>query len=208
MRILAESEDAWSLAQEHLKRGDLIAFPTDTVYGIGCDPFNEKAIESIYIAKGRELQKAIPLLMSGPQQLPVAALWLPDAARTLASQFWPGALTLVVPRAQGLPAALGGGDTIAVRVPDHPALRSFIAACGGLIAATSANLSGQPDAVNAQQVANYLGQHVAVVVDGGETAGSVPSTVVDCTSDPPRILRQGALHTDSLMRALGYADAP
>jgi L-threonylcarbamoyladenylate synthase len=203
MQILRASEYAWSQALAHVKRGDLIAFPTDTVYGVGCDPFNRAAIEAIYTAKGRERQKAIPLLMSGPEMLSAAARWMPAAAKTLAFRFWPGALTLVVPRGDGLPYELGGGDTIAVRVPDHAELRQFIAACGGLIAATSANLSGEPDAVSAQQAADYLGNHVAVVINGGETAGNVPSTVVDCTSDPPRILRAGALDPALLKQALG-----
>jgi len=180
----------------------LIVFPTDTVYGVGCDPFNVRAINAIYEAKGRERQKAIPLLLSGADQLGAVSSELPEAAKLLASRFWPGALTLVVPQSASLPDELGGGDTIAVRVPDHAELRDFIAACGGLLAATSANQSGERDAVNAQQAAGYLGEQVAIIIDGGETPGNVPSTVVDCTSDPPRVLRTGALDPALLMQVL------
>jgi len=186
-----------------VKRGELVVFPTDTVYGVGCNPFNVRAINAIYEAKGRERQKAIPLLLSGADQLGAVSSELPDAAKLLASRFWPGALTLVVPQSAHLPAELGGGDTIAVRVPNHAELRDFIAACGGLLAATSANQSGERDAVNAQQAADYLGEQVGIIIDGGETPGNVPSTVVDCTSDPPRVLRAGALDPALLRQALG-----
>jgi len=182
--------------------GKLVVFPTDTVYGIGCDPQNVKAIEAIYDAKGRDKQKAIPLLLSGPEQLPKVAPSLPEAAQVLGSEFWPGGLTLVVPRGEGLPAELGGGDSIAVRVPDHAELRAFIDQCGGLIAATSANRSGEPDAVTAQQAASYLLDKVALIIDGGATGGGVPSTVVDCTTDLPHVLRAGALEPARLGEAL------
>jgi L-threonylcarbamoyladenylate synthase len=203
MRILSASPKAWEQALACVKRGELVVFPTDTVYGVGCDPFNVRAIDAIYEAKGRERQKAIPLLLSGADQLGAVSSELPEAAKLLASHFWPGALTLVVPQSASLPDELGGGDTIAVRVPDHAELRDFIAACGGLLAATSANQSGQRDAVNAQQAADYLGEHVALILDGGETPGNVPSTVVDCTSDPPRVLRAGALAPALLRQVLG-----
>ncbi len=203
MLILPTSPQAWEQALACVKRGELVIFPTDTVYGVGCDPFNVQAINTIYEAKGRERQKAIPLLLSGADQLGAVSLELPEAAGLLASRFWPGALTLVVPQSARLPAELGRGDTIAVRVPDHAELRDFIAACGGLIAATSANQSGQQDAVNAQQAADYLGEHVAIILDGGETPGNVPSTVVDCTSNPPRVLRTGALDPALLRQAVG-----
>jgi L-threonylcarbamoyladenylate synthase len=202
MPLLLTSPQAWEQALASVKRGELIVFPTDTVYGVGCDPFNVRAINAIYEAKGRERQKAIPLLLSGADQLGAVSSELSEAAKLLASRFWPGALTLVVPQSANLPAELGGGDTIAVRVPDHAELRGFIAACGGLLAATSANQSGQQDAVNAQQAADYLGEHVAIIIDGGETPGNVPSTVVDCTSGPPRILRAGALDPALLRQVL------
>lgn len=198
MTILPESPQSWRTARTAVKQGGLVAFPTDTVYGVGCDPYNPKAIDAIYEVKGRDRLKAIPLLLSGPDQLAKVTASVPPVAQKLAGRFWPGALTLVLLRQGGLPAELGGGDTIAVRVPDHAALREFIASCGGLLAVTSANLSGQPDALDADQAAAYLGAKVSLVVDGGATRGNVPSTVVDCVAEIPRILRPGALDPELL----------
>lgn len=208
MPVELASAATWSRAVREVQEGNLVVFPTDTVYGVGCDPHNVKAIEAIYDAKGRDKQKAIPLLLSGPEHLAGVAASLPRAARVLGELFWPGGMTLVVPRAHGLPEELGGGTTIAVRVPDHHELRAFIAACGGIIAATSANRSGEPDATDATQAASYLSDKVALVVDGGATKGSVPSTVVDCTAEPPLILRAGALdpiHLEEALRAQGLS---
>ncbi|HYP40194.1 MAG TPA: L-threonylcarbamoyladenylate synthase [Chloroflexia bacterium] len=201
MPIREASPETWRLAAQAVAAGDVVAFPTDTVYGVGCDPYCVAAINAIYQIKGRAQQKALPLLLSGQEQLTLVAGALPDAAARLGEQFWPGALTLVVPRAAGLPDELGGGTTIAVRVPAHDDLRAFIEACGGAMASTSANLSGQPDALDAGQVAGYFGESIDMIVDGGRVQGGVPSTVVDCTVEPPGILRQGAV-SESAIRAL------
>jgi L-threonylcarbamoyladenylate synthase len=201
MPIREASPETWRLAAQAVSEGGVIAFPTDTVYGIGCDPYCVQAINAIYEIKGRAQQKALPLLLSGKERLDQVAGVLPDAAARLGECLWPGALTLVVPRAPGLPDELGGGSTIAVRVPAHDGLRAFIEACGGAIASTSANLSGQPDALDAGQVAGYFGESVDVIVDGGRVQGGVPSTVVDCTVEPPAILRQGAV-SEAAIRAV------
>jgi L-threonylcarbamoyladenylate synthase len=202
MTVLTESQEAWKRAAEVLQSGGLVVFPTDTVYGVGCDPRDPEAIGRVYQAKGREHTKAIPLLLSDVSHLNDVASEVPDAARALGSEFWPGALTLVVWRAEGLPAELGGGDTIAVRVPNHEGLRGCIEVCGGAVAATSANLSGQPDATDARQAEAYLGSQVDLIVDGGPSGGSVPSTVVNCTVSPPRILRVGAISVEQVRRVL------
>jgi L-threonylcarbamoyladenylate synthase len=196
-------EQAWELARRILAEGRLVVFPTDTVYGIACDPYNVGAIARVYEAKRRPAQKALPLLLSGVHRIGDVALSIPDCARRLGEAFWPGALTLVVPRKPTLPQALSGGDTIAVRVPDHDQLRAFIESFGGAVAATSANISGQPDALDARQAADYFGDSVDLIVDGGPAAGGVPSTVVNCTADPPQILRVGALSEEQIRRALG-----
>jgi L-threonylcarbamoyladenylate synthase len=199
MNVRAASPETWDLAAHLVREGLLVVFPTDTVYGIGCDARNPAATGAIYSAKGRSSLKAIPLLLSDPNALKLVARSASAQAEALARAFWPGALTLVVERQPGLPAELGGGDTIAVRVPAHEELRAFIRKCGGYIAATSANLSGMPDALDAQSAAAYFGDAVALIVDGGSAAGGIPSTVVDCTVTPPRVLREGAIPT----RAIG-----
>jgi L-threonylcarbamoyladenylate synthase len=181
----------------------LIAFPTDTVYGVACDLLNVAAINRLYEAKSRDRLKALPLLLAGPEVVSKVALQVPASAELLGEQLWPGALTLVVNARSELPPELGGGGTIAVRVPDHDELRAFLAECGGALATSSANVSGQPDAVTAEQAASYLGDWVAVVVDGGRTRGGVPSTVVDCTGNPPVILRAGAIPDAAIWAALG-----
>jgi tRNA threonylcarbamoyl adenosine modification protein (Sua5/YciO/YrdC/YwlC family) len=193
MQILETNPKSWRLARQAIADGELVAFPTDTVYGVACDPYNIEAIERLYAAKGRMREKAIPLLLSSASRCSEIAGRLPEGATRLGSAFWPGALTLVVPRAANLPAELGGGDTIAVRVPDHAELRAFIESCGGALATSSANLSGRSDAVRAEQAAEYLGDSVKVIIDGGTTRGGVPSTVVNCVVDPPAILREGAI---------------
>lgn len=201
MRLLPESAASWNIASQSLRSGKLVCFPTDTVYGLGCDPFNVSAIKATYVAKGRDFAKPLPLLLGDVGHVADVSVSLPESARLLVEAFWPGALTLVLPRHPSLPVELGGGATIAVRVPNHTGLRGFIESSGGAVAATSANRSGEPDAVTAEQAAAYLGAHVEVVIDGGASHGGVPSTVVDCTGSVPKILRLGAL-SEALIQAV------
>ncbi len=182
-----------------------MVFPTDTVYGIGCDARNHAAISAIYAAKGRSTLKAIPLLLSDEDSLATVARHLPPPAQALARRYWPGALTLVVERRADLPEELGGGETIAVRVPDHDELRAFIRECGGLIAATSANRSGSPDALEARSAAAYFGDSVELTVDGGRAAGGIPSTVVNCAVWPPLVLREGAIRQQEILEVIDAA---
>lgn len=202
MNMLPANKDALMLCADAIRLGGLVVFPTDTVYGVGCDPYNVAAIRRIYRAKGRAQAKALPLLLSEASRISDVAQETPEAARLLGAAFWPGALTLVVWRRPGLPPELGGGSTIAVRVPDHAWVREFIGLCGGALATTSANLSGEPDATDARTAASYLGADVEFVVDGGASAGGVPSTVVDCTTRPVRVLRAGAISEQSINNVL------
>jgi tRNA threonylcarbamoyl adenosine modification protein (Sua5/YciO/YrdC/YwlC family) len=202
-KILLASPVAWEEAAGAIERGDLVVFPTDTVYGVACDPYNADALQKIYEAKGRPEQKAIPLLLAGPEVLEKVAGKLGMAARALAEEYWPGALTMVVPRNPGLPAQLGTGGTIAVRVPDHDGLRAFLAVCGGALAATSANRSGEPDALDATRAAGYLGDHIAIYIDDGPSPGGRPSTVVDCTGESLRILREGDITVRQIREIAG-----
>lgn len=192
--------ESWQAAREVIQNGGLVAFPTDTVYGVACDPYNVSAITQLYEAKSRDRMKALPLLLADVGEVGKVARSVPEIAQKLGKRFWPGALTLVIPRNPNLPDALGGGNTIAVRVPDHAELRGFLALCGGALATSSANLSGQPDATTAQQAAEYLGEHVGVIIDGGPTPGGIPSTVVDCTQEPPAVVRAGVIPKDAVER--------
>jgi L-threonylcarbamoyladenylate synthase len=196
------SFESWQLARQAIANGELVAFPTDTVYGLACDPYNVEAIARLYAAKSRDRLKALPLLLADVDIVSQVAPAVPRCAEQLGGRFWPGALTLVVAARPELPKELGGECTIAVRVPDHSELRDFLAACGGALAASSANLSGMPDAVTAQQAADYLGDSVAIIVDEGPTRGGVPSTVVDCTHEPPKVLRHGAIPDHEIEAAL------
>ena len=190
------------LALSILKRGGLVAFPTDTVYGVGALAFDGAAVESIYAAKDRPVEKAIPVLIGDAADLDKVAVGIPRAALALAARFWPGALTLVLPKRPDLPEAVSATPTVGVRVPDHPVARALLRAAGPL-AVTSANLSGQPSPSIAQEVLAQLGGRIEIVIDGGKTPGGVPSTLVDCTGREPVILREGPVSQAEILAVWG-----
>ncbi len=196
--------EAFAHAVRLLRAGKVVAFPTDTVYGVGAMGFHVRAIERLYEVKERERDKAIPYLLADARALDQVARTIPDAARVLAAKFWPGALTLVVPALPRVPRILtAGGDTVAVRVPNHPGAQALIDSLGMPLAATSANVSGGPDPATAAQVFKQLEGRLPVILDGGATKGNVPSTVVDVTCDPPRVLRIGVITVQELEATLG-----
>ena len=184
-------------ALEILRAGGLVAFPTDTVYGLGCLAFDQAAIESIYVAKDRPLEKAIPILIADVDDLDRVAYDVPELARRLASRFWPGPLTLVVPKRVDLPAAVSATATVGVRVPDHEAARTLLRAAGPM-AVTSANLSGRASPRAVSEVIAQLNGRSPLVLDGGETRGGVPSTVVDVSGARPVILREGPITSEQI----------
>lgn len=188
-------------ALEVLKSGGLVAFPTDTVYGVGTLAFDNAAIESIYTAKDRPIEKAIPILIGEMSDLDKVAVDIPNMARIFASRFWPGPLTCVVPKKQTLPLAVSATSTVAVRIPDHPDARALLIAAGPM-AVTSANISGQPSPVTAMEVFNQLNGRIPLILDGGTTPGGIPSTLVDCTGEQPIILREGPISLNDLLAAL------
>lgn len=193
--------EALRRALRALQAGELVAFPTDTVYGLGASLRYPASILKLYEVKGREAAKAIPILVSSPQELGLVAQHLAEVAQRLAERFWPGPLTLVVPRRPDLPAELSPYPTIGVRMPDHPDALALLRVAGPL-AVTSANLSGQPSAVTAQEVLAQLDGRIPLVLDGGACPGGISSTVVDTTSPELRILRQGPLTLNDLISAL------
>lgn len=200
----ASDTQAFAHAVRLLRAGKVIAFPTDTVYGIGADGFNERAIEQLFVVKERERGKAIPYLLADAKDLAKVARAVPHAAHLLAQKFWPGGLTLVVPAGARVPKILiAGGDTIAVRVPNHPTTRALIDSLGAPLAATSANISGGENPANAQDVFAQLNGRLPLILDGGATRGNVPSTVVDVTTDLPKVLRVGVISAEEIQRALG-----
>lgn len=187
-----------------LRAGEVVAFPTDTVYGIAADTWNDEAVRRLYAIKERPAQKAIALLLSGPEQLSVVTEYRSPALEELARRFWPGGLTVVVPWRPDVRVA---GErplrTVGVRVPDHPIPLAIIKEMGIPLATTSANLSGAPSAVTAQEVDRQIGDRIALVIDGGPCPGGKDSTVVDLTTEPPTIRRLGAVPVDELEKVLG-----
>jgi L-threonylcarbamoyladenylate synthase len=206
--LSCNDSQALAYAVQLLRAGQVIAFPTDTVYGVGADGFNERAIEQLFVVKERERGKAIPYLLADTADLAKVVREMPRAAQILAEKFWPGGLTLVVPASPRVPKILiAGGDTVAVRVPNHPTTRALIATLGVPLAATSANISGGPDPANAQEVLAQLNGRIPLVLDGGATRGNVPSTVVDVTSDPPKVLRVGVIAVEEIERVIGKCNS-
>jgi len=184
-----------------LKRGGVVAFPTDTVYGLGADAFNPEAVERIYLVKKRPRHLPLPLLIGDMKQLAVVAEPLTEVALFLAQRFWPGGLTLVLPKAGGLPACLGGAG-VAVRLPAHPVCQALIRGVGSPITGTSANISGKPSALTAGEVREQLGNGVDLVIDGGRCPGGVESTVVDLSGEKPAILRRGIISEEEIDRVV------
>lgn len=175
-----------------LRAGQLVAFPTDTVYGLGALAFDGATALKLYAAKERPPEKAIPILVADRADLDQVAIDLPPIAYRLMERFWPGALTLVVLKRPAVPVEVSAGDTIAVRIPDLELTRALLRLTGPL-AVTSANRSTGPNPRTAQEVLDQLAGRIDAVIDGGVTPGGVPSTVLDCAASEPRILRAGAL---------------
>ena len=205
-RILPDGEAARDEAVELLRAGLIVAVPTDTVYGIAADLALPDAIERLFAAKRRPPEKAVAVLLADMAQAATLGEITPHA-RVLGERFWPGGLTLVLPVRPGavLPRVLAAGaPTIGVRVPDHDAPRA-IARTLGPLPTTSANVSGEVDARDAQEIAARLGDAIALVIDGGPIHGGPASTVVDCTWDLPVILRAGAIPAELIVEALERA---
>ena len=189
------------LAKQMLERGGLVAFPTDTVYGLGVMAFNPLAIDQLYTVKGRDPSKAIAVLLGDMDALAQVANKIKTTTLLLAERFWPGPLTLIMPQNPALPSNLSPLPTIGVRMPDHKFALALLNQTGPL-AVTSANLSGRPNTTTAEEVSEQLKGHINLILDGGKTPGGLPSTVVDCTSDELLILRQGPITRAQLLSAL------
>jgi len=202
MEIVTTIDSEWKeRAIKVLARGELVAFPTDTVYGLGVDAFNDQAVRKLFLAKGRALEKAIPVLVANLEQFVDVVERTNLTAMRLVEKFWPGPLTIVLEQASDLASAISAYGTVGVRIPDHPIAQELILEAGPL-AVTSANRSGDPEACSAEEIEVKMGAQVHLVVDGGRTLGGQPSTVVDCTQDPPKILRAGPIHEEEIHAVL------
>lgn len=191
---IPQTTESLSLIAETINRGGIIAFRTDTFYGLGADPFNRGALQRIKQLKGREAAKPILVVISGLDQI---ARFISERSRAfnlLAERFWPGALTLIGQAAETVPDEITAGTgTIGVRLPDDDKVRTLVRSCGGALTATSANLSGSDPARTAAEVESYFGATVDLIIDGGAARVDLPSTVVDAGGAEPRLIREGAV---------------
>jgi L-threonylcarbamoyladenylate synthase len=205
-RVAAASPAAIAAAAQLLRAGEVVAFPTETVYGLGADAANPDAVRRIFAIKGRPADHPVIVHLGDAADARHWTRSVPDAARRLASAFWPGPLTLILPRAPGVPDIVTGGqDSVGLRVPAHPVAQALLAAFGGGIAAPSANRFGRISPTTAGHVADDLGDAAAMIVDGGACAVGIESTIVAFAGDEPVLLRPGGIAAEQLARALGRA---
>ena len=203
-RIEAPTPAAIASAVDRLRAGELVAFPTETVYGLGADAGNPDAVRRIFAAKGRPADHPVIVHLYDTLQLTRWVRAVPDGARKLAAAFWPGPLTLILPRASHVSDILTGGqDSVGLRVPSHPVARELLSLFGDGIAAPSANRFGHISPTTARHVADDLGDAVTMILDGGACAVGIESTIVAFTGDVPMLLRPGGIGAFELSRALG-----
>lgn len=202
---ITPTDKAIDLAAARLRQGGVVIFPTDTLYGVGAIATLDDAVRRVFLIKGRDLSKPLPLLLADPQDIVLVAADVPDTAWVLTEHFWPGGLTVVVKRnPQFHSLALAGGDTVAVRVPDQSIARAIIRAAGAPVTGTSANRAGGPAPRTATEAAEQIGNAVDLLIDAGVCPGGVESTVLDVTEQPPRILRAGAIRREEIESVLGF----
>jgi L-threonylcarbamoyladenylate synthase len=197
--LSASDPAAMARATALLRAGGLVAFPTDTVYGVGAPFSNATAVQRIYVAKGRSETKGIPILLASLTDLRLVVSGASKGAHRLMAAFWPGPLTLILAKSPAVPPAVTQTASVAVRLPDHRLTRALIAAVGIPLAVTSANRSGEPATTDPAVVRQSLEGRIAAVLDGGIAPGGMPSTIVDCTVEPPRVLRPGPIASTAIL---------
>lgn len=203
LRSCAQIVDAASL----LREGAVVAFPTETVYGLGANALSDAAVEKIFQAKGRPSDNPLIVHISAIEQLATIAAKVPEKGKELMQAFWPGPLTIILPRTEQVASLVTAGlDSVGVRMPDHPIALAIIEQAGVPIAAPSANRSGRPSPTTAAHVLSDLDGRVAGVLDGGATGVGVESTVIDVTVDPPIILRPGGITREQMEAVIGPVD--
>jgi L-threonylcarbamoyladenylate synthase len=203
-QVLEATPEALTRAAEVIRAGGLVAFPTETVYGLGADALSEAAVARIFEAKERPRGNPLIVHVADATALDEVAVRVTDRAREVVASFWPGPLTLVLDRAAAVPLITTGGlDTVAVRVPAHPVAQGLIRAAGRPLAAPSANRSGRPSPTRAPHVLEDLGGRIELILDGGSTSVGLESTVLDMTTEPPTLLRPGGVTLEQLEAHLG-----
>ena len=191
-------------ATELLRAGEVVALPTETVYGLAANALDEKAVAKIFQIKGRPAHNPIIVHVAGNEMAKSCVKKWPELADKLAKSFWPGPLTMVLPRAKGIPNNVtAGGATVGVRWPSHPFMQAVICECDFPLAAPSANLANRVSPTNAEHVRRQLGGKISLIVDGGQSQVGIESTVLDLSVSPPRILRPGMIHAESLAAVCG-----
>lgn len=195
--LSTQDPQAIATASEILKKHGTIVFPTDTIYGVAADAFSPEGIQKIYEVKERPEEKALPVLIGDLDQLADLVLYVSDTVRKITTAFWPGPLTLILPKGPNIPPDLSPYPTLGVRMPNLPFTLSLLCTVGPL-ATTSANLSGGPNPMTAQDVIDQIGDRVGLILDGGPTPGMTASTVVDVSGTEMKILRQGPISLDDL----------
>jgi len=201
MRVLKATEKNIAVASEIIRNGGLVVYPTETVYGLGCDPFNIQAVEKVFQAKGNR-KKPLPILASNIEHIEKVA-YLSKNAKLVAAKFWPGPLTIVLRKKTSLPDVVTcNQDSVGVRIPRHDVAIRLIQLSDGLLIGTSANKTGKEPPKTADEAAEQIGQEVDVILDGGPVRFGISSTIVDFTSAKPKILREGPISLKEILAAL------
>lgn len=191
-------------AVDAIRSGELVIFPTETVYGLAADALNEEAVLKVYEAKGRPAHEPLPVQIFSTDALTRVTSIVPDFAVVLAQKFWPGPLTLVFQKGPLISdIASGGRGTIGIRIPDHPIARALLKELGSPMIATSANVSGNPAPKSAEEAIIEVGENVSVILDAGESRLGIASTVVDVSTYPPKILRAGTISAEDIKQVMG-----
>ena len=205
MMLLKATKNNILVASQIVKRGGLVVYPTETVYGLGCDPFNVEAVKRILKVKGNR-RKPLPILAATIRDADMIA-FISQKGKRLAAKFWPGPLTLVFPKKPALPDTVTFSlDSVGLRIPDNDIALQLISLSGGLLIGSSANRTGEEPPRTVQEISGELKEMVDVVLDGGSTAQGRPSTVADLTSEKPRVLREGPISLKEILDALALGD--
>lgn len=205
MTVMKATKNNIMVAAQIVKQGGLVVYPTETVYGLGCDPLNVQAVTRILEVKGNR-NKPLPVLAASIVDAEKVAFVAPNGKK-LAAKFWPGPLTMVFPKKQALPdVETFGLDSVGVRIPDNDVALQLLSLCGGLLVGSSANRTGEEPPRSVQEMSDELKEMVDMVLDGGPTVQGMPSTVADLTQDKPRILREGPISLEEILDALAFGD--